>query len=394
MKTQQRQKILFLSAWYPNRYDAMSGLFVRKHADCASKFADVIVLYPCPIQEKGGNGIVERVYNNVREIYVYYHTGKTRLGKAVAYFSAFFRGFRFLENNYGRPDMCHVNILTRSGVCALVLQILYRIPYVVTEHWTRYLPENNSYHGISRKFFTKLVVAQARSVSIVSKELEKAMKSFGLKNKHYALINNVVDDFFFKEQPKKYYPKKQILHVSCFDESAKNVFGILRTVKRLSQMRNDFLLTLVGEGKDFTRAKEYAASLNLTTDVVQFVGEKTPEEVSTYFHQCDFFILFSNYENAPIVISESLACGKPVVTSNVGFVPDVITKENGIIVARQDEDAFLQAISGMLDTFPDYSPEVIRNSAKPYSYSEVAKQFQNLYSFAKSSPISFSKRKN
>ena len=204
----------------------------------------------------------------------------------------------------------------------------------------------------------------------------------------------MVDDFFFKEQPKKYYPKKQILLVSCFDESAKNVFGILRTVKRLSQMRNDFLLTLVGEGKDFTRAKEYAASLNLTTDVVQFVGEKTPEEVSTYFHQCDFFILFSNYENAPIVISESLACGKPVVTSNVGFVPDVITKENGIIVARQDEDAFLQAISGMLDTFPDYSPEVIRNSAKPYSYSEVAKQFQNLYSFAKSSPISFSKRKN
>ena len=299
-----------------------------------------------------------------------------------------------MENHYDRPDLCHVYILTRAGIFALALQVLYRIPYVITEQWSRYLPGNNSYHGISRKFFTKLVVAQARSVSIVSKELEKAMKSFGLKNKHYALINNVVDDFFFKEQPKKYYPKKQILHVSCFDESAKNVFGILRTVKRLSQMRNDFLLTLVGEGKDFTRAKEYAASLNLTTDVVQFVGEKTPEEVSTYFHQCDFFILFSNYENAPIVISESLACGKPVVTSNVGFVPDVITKENGIIVARQDEDAFLQAISGMLDTFPDYSPEVIRNSAKPYSYSEVAKQFQNLYSFAKSSPISFSKRKN
>lgn len=393
MKTQQRQKILFLSAWYPNRYDAMSGLFVRKHADCASKFADVIVLYPCPIQEKGGNGIVERVYNNVREIYVYYHTGKTRLGKAVAYFSAFFRGFQFLENNYGRPDMCHVNILTRSGVCALVLQILYRIPYVVTEHWTRYLPENNSYHGFVRKVCTKVVVLSAKAVSTVSLMLEAAMKSRGLKNKNYTSLNNVVDDFFFTPQQKKLYERKQILLVSCFNEPAKNVCGILRTIKRLSQIRDDFFLTIVGEGNDFAMAKEYAASLSLAADVVQFVGEKSPEDVCAYFYQSDFSILFSNYETASIVVLESLACGKPIVATNVGVVPEVITPDTGIIVPPRDEEKFLQAVSYMLDTFSNYSPETIRESAKPYSYDEVAAQLNRLYSFVKLSPISFPERK-
>lgn len=191
----------------------------------------------------------------------------------------------------------------------------------------------------------------------------------------------MVEDFFFKKQQKKRYEKTQILLVSCFNEPAKNVFGILRTVKRLSQMRNDFLLTLVGEGKDFTNTKEYAASLNLTTNEVQFVGEKTPEEVCAYFYQCDFSILFSNYETASIVVIESLACGKPIVASRVGIVPQVITNESGIIVPPRDEEAFLQAISHMLDTYSNYSPEAIRDSAKQYSYDEVAKQLQKLYSF-------------
>lgn len=381
MNSNKKRKILFLSAWYPNRYDAMSGLFVRKHADCVSQFADVFVIYPCPTQNDDETGIVERIYNNVREIYVYYHHANNRIGKAIAYFSAFSRGFRFMENHYARPDICHVNILTRAGICAIALQMLYRIPYVITEHWTRYLPENNSYHGILRKLCAKIVVAKAKSISTVSEMLEKAMKSHGLKNQHYLPLNNVVEDFFFKKQQKKRYEKTQILLVSCFNEPAKNVFGILRTVKRLSKMRNDFLLTLVGEGKDFTNTKEYAASLNLTTNEVQFVGEKTPEEVCAYFYQCDFSILFSNYETASIVVIESLACGKPIVTSRVGIVPQVITNESGIIVPPRDEEAFLQAISHMLDTYSNYSPEVIRDSAKQYSYDEVAKQLQKLYSF-------------
>ena len=40
-----KTKVLFLSAWYPNRYDTMAGLFVRKHAEAVGQYADVCVLY-------------------------------------------------------------------------------------------------------------------------------------------------------------------------------------------------------------------------------------------------------------------------------------------------------------------------------------------------------------
>jgi glycosyltransferase involved in cell wall biosynthesis len=49
--------------------------------------------------------------------------------------------------------------------------------------------------------------------------------------------------------------------------------------------------------------------------MIEFMGEKMPTEVAEYMQQSDFFVLFSNYENSPVVISESLACGKPVISS-------------------------------------------------------------------------------
>ena len=65
-------KVLFLSAWYPHRYDAMWGLFVRKHAEAASRLCDVCVLYIWADENVSRFDIVEQVTNGVREVYVYY----------------------------------------------------------------------------------------------------------------------------------------------------------------------------------------------------------------------------------------------------------------------------------------------------------------------------------
>ena len=62
-----KTKVLFLSAWYPNRYDAMAGLFVRKHAEAVSQYADVCVLYLHLDDKIDDFQIVEQSYNDVRE---------------------------------------------------------------------------------------------------------------------------------------------------------------------------------------------------------------------------------------------------------------------------------------------------------------------------------------
>ena len=376
-------KVLYLSAWYPHRYDAMSGLFVRKHAEAASRFCDVCVLYLLADEHVNRYDIVEQTTNGVREVYVYYPFAKTpvlrQLTKAVGYVKAFWRGFAVVRRTFGLPDVVQANVLTRSGVLARKLKQKFGIPYIVVEHWSRYLPQNFNYKGFARKLMTRKCVADAGCVLAVSSKLREAMQGFGLVNHNFQLIDNVVDDFFFAAQKNiNAKGKFRFLHVSCFDEKPKNVKGILRAVKNLSQQRSDFELILVGVGQDWQAAVDYAKELELS-DFVRFTGELTPADVCRYFTESDAFVMFSNYENAPVVISESLATGTPVISTNVGGIPDMVSEQCGILINPGDEAVLCEKMSWMIDNKEVYSAAEIRKSAQRYTYDAVGKRLYDIY---------------
>lgn len=375
--------VLFFSAWYPYRYDAMAGLFVRKHAKAVSRHARVCVLFPFSDAKLRDFDVVEEHSGAVTEIYVYYPFCKNPLlktiSKGINYVRAFLKGYKVVLAHFGKPDICHVNVLTRSGLLAYFLKKRYQIPYVITEHWSRYLPQNFSYTGFFQKKMTELVVRNAACIMPVSGVLENSMKSLGLRHPNYDRINNVVDDFFYLPQETKMHQQKRILHISCFDDKAKNISGILRAVKELSKKRTDFELVIVGTGVDFKMTIEYAQSLNLPEGVVQFIGEQTPQEVCNWFYQSDFFLLFSNYETAGVVISESLASGKPIISTPVGIVPDVITSENGRMVAIGDEHQLAEETDWMLDHFHEFDAVKIREAGRQFNYDAVSDKLMDIY---------------
>jgi hypothetical protein len=65
-------KVLFISAWYPNRYDEMAGLFVRKHAQAVSQFCDVEVLYIHPATDINRFEICVKNIDKLKETTVYF----------------------------------------------------------------------------------------------------------------------------------------------------------------------------------------------------------------------------------------------------------------------------------------------------------------------------------
>ncbi|MBO7594577.1 MAG: glycosyltransferase, partial [Salinivirgaceae bacterium] len=327
--------------------------------------------------------IVEQTTNGVREVYVYYPFAKLpvlrQLTKAAGYVRAFWRGFAVVRRTFGLPDVVQANVLTRSGILARKLKQKFGIPYIVVEHWSRYLPQNFNYKGFARKLMTRKCVADAGCVLAVSSKLREAMQSFGLVNRNFQLIDNVVDDFFFAAQKNNDSKHKfRFLHVSCFDEKPKNVKGILRAVKNLSQQRSDFELILVGIGQDWQSAVDYAKELELG-NFVRFTGELIPAEVCRYFTESNAFVMFSNYENAPVVISESLATGTPIISTNVGGIPDMVSEQCGILINPGDEAALCEKMSWMIDNKDVYSAAEIRKSAQRYTYDAVGKRLYDIY---------------
>ena len=293
------------------------------------------------------------------------------------------RQWRALRRERWMPDVVQLNVIQKQGVLALWLKKRYHIPYIIIEHWSGYLPENGQFLRMSaykRRLYQR-IAAQAEKVLCVSQRHMRAMQECGIQAKEWGLIHNVVDEFFFEPSAvsRQHSDHKTLLHISCFDERAKNVKGLLRAAKMLSEKRQDWRLVLVGTGVDYQDVRDYAASLAIPEGILEWTGELTPQQVSDAFDQADIFVLPSNYENAPVVISESLAKGVPIIATRVGGIPEMVNKQSGILIEPGNNEQLTRALESMLDNHQKYDSEVIREAGKQYSFAVVGTQLKEIY---------------
>ena len=383
----ERKHIVFLARWYPHRYDPMFGLFVQRHAEAAALFNDITVIY-CNEQRAMSNEpnahsskptaqskfeIVRTLENNVDTIRVYYKKPKNKIQSLLRFYRANMMALKLCN----KPDLIHVHVLTRLGVIAWIQKILHKTPYIITEHWSRYLP-GNDFSGFLRKTACKLVVRNAKTVTTVTENLATAMKNHGLKNDNYVVLPNVVNLDMFHISEKNNNPCK-IIHISCFEDKSKNISGLLESLKIIDDKGIDFQCKLIGEGMDLDLMKEKAKNLQLINKV-SFTGLLQGQALADELSSGDFLVLSSNYENMPVVILEALASGLPVVSTNVGGIKEMIDDTKGILVEPRNKEALAEAMIKMIETHKNYDANYLRNSViEKYGYESVGRFLDSIY---------------
>jgi glycosyltransferase involved in cell wall biosynthesis len=387
----QRIKVLHLSRWYPNRYDPMPGLFIQRHAEAVSRYCDVGVVYVHAVdyeeQTQRFEIEIEQI-NDIPTAKVYYKNpcknfvliGK--LIKVYRFYKANKIGIRAIKTELERIDLIHVHILTRLGVIALFNKVFRNVPYVISEHWSRYLPLTNEFNGGFRKWVTRMVVKHAATVTTVTQNLADAMKNHGLKNQNYKVLANVVTDDFlgFKKNKKPERAKKTFVHVSCFEDKSKNISGLLNVILALFKKRNDFVFKLVGDGMDFKFLKKYAADLGLDNKTIEFTGLLEGEELVKQMALADLMVVFSNYENFPVVINESFALGIPVIATRVGGIPEFVNQQNGRLIEAGNQVELENLLNGYLDGKLKFnSQKILEKARQQFSPDEIGKELYNIY---------------
>jgi glycosyltransferase involved in cell wall biosynthesis len=273
-----------------------------------------------------------------------------------------------------------VHILTRLALPALWCKFFYGIPYIITEHWSRYLPLRNEFNGKLRKWLTKVAVKHAAMLTTVTENLHEAMLSHGLYNRNTVILPNVVDMDRFKINPQKLNRKIRMVHVSCFEDRSKNITGIINVMARMKLITADFECVMIGDGMDFSYAVNYAKEKGIHTDQLRFTGLLEGDALAKELADADFFLLFSHYENMPVVILEAFACGLPVIATKVGGIPEMVNNSNGMLVSPANEEELLQAILRMMNVYDQYKPEQIRESvALVYGNQAVGKKLSEWY---------------
>jgi len=326
--------------------------------------------------------------NGVPTACVFYNNPKAGLPlilpmiKVAHFFKANFKGIKKVNTALGGFDLVHVHILTRLGLIALWYKWFKGNPFVISEHWSRYLSLTGDFNGGFRKWLTKLVVKNASAVTTVTQNLANAMQSHQLDNSSYKVLANVVTGQFlnFQRLDKTETGKTTFIHVSCFEDKSKNISGLLNVIKSLSDKRNDFVFKLVGEGMDFGFLKQYAANLNLDESQVKFTGLLEGEALVKEMAAARLMVVFSNYENFPVVINESFVLGIPVIATSVGGIPEYINDSNGRLIEAADEIALEKHLVDFLDGNLEFDINKVQSEAKnTFSPERVGKELYTLY---------------
>lgn len=391
MKSAQNKiKVLYLVRWYPNRYDPMPGLFIQRHAEAAAKYCDVGVVYTHVVDDKNVIGFETgfEVINGVFTARVYYSNSKTNipifspLVKAARFFRANNIGIRKVKSELGGIHIIHVHVLTRLGIIALWYKWFKGVPFVISEHWSRYLALTGDFNGRFRKWMTRLVVKNASVVTTVTQNLANAMQSHGLKNPDYRVLANVVTGDFlnYPVEKENKMDKTTFIHVSCFEDKSKNISGLLHVILSLSRKRQDFIFKLVGEGMDFNFLKKYAHEIRLDKKTVGFTGLMEGKDLVGEMASADLMVVFSNYENFPVVINESFVLGVPVIATRVGGIPEFVNESNGRLIDAGDETSLEKLLVDYLDGKLQFDNKKIQSSSRTdFSPGKIGKKLCGIY---------------
>lgn len=390
-------RILHLPKWYPHRYDDQDGDFVARHVAAIAQQPGLESAVVFAAVARGPlAGLIEEDHDLTGPVPTwryYYRARLTGLGpldkllKLGLWLLAQRRGLRAVRRHWGgaAPAIVHTHILFRPAMLARWLRWRHGWPYLITENWTIFQPANAWRLGAVRRWLAGWLVRAAAAYTPVSDDLRRALAALGGTNPHTVVIPNVVDTELF-HPPADPRERAGLLNVAAFNEPAKNLSGLLRTVAQLRATLPPLPglhLRVAGYGPAEATMHQLAAELGLLADgTVEFLGKLTPAQVAAEMRRAAVFVLFSNYENLPCVLIEAQASGLPAVATSVSGVPELLPDGGtlGLLVPARDEAALAAALAQALAAPARFSASAMRARAvAEFSYPAVGVAYRAVY---------------
>jgi glycosyltransferase involved in cell wall biosynthesis len=124
----------------------------------------------------------------------------------------------------------------------------------------------------------------------------------------------------------------------------KGIYELLEAMKLLKNHK--IHLFVMGQYNDNEQAIKNICQNYKIQENISFLGNILGEERFKYYANADLFVLPSHWEGLPLSILEAMAFGLPIISTKVGAIPELITRNNGVLIKPGDikslEDAILK----------------------------------------------------
>jgi glycosyltransferase involved in cell wall biosynthesis len=240
-----------------------------------------------------------------------------------------------------RPDVIHVNgCIGWSVMMFSMLQNMFSMPLILTVHAP-------FYHKNEMLSFVRKICREVDRICCVSKwvvrEMEKRLPEVRDKVR---LIYNGLPPFEIAPTPLSFSPPILLLMGRLSVEkgfaTAIQAFSLMK--KRGSSAR----LLIAGVGAERPELEQLVGELGWA-DSVEFTGAVERDEIPHLMNRASLVIVPSYFETFGLVALEAMQMGRPVIATNVGGLPEIISEDvNGCLVPPEDPEALCKAIRELL----------------------------------------------
>lgn len=281
------------------------------------------------------------------------------------------------------PDVVHYTssagfALRKDRIAIFIVRKIFKKRFVIHWHFGR-IPEMSNNNTREYKMLKK-VHRMADASIVLDRFSAQALNNDGLRNIYVvpnALTQEVIEYSSSLDLPSIQNMRKR--NTVLFVGHIVNTKGVMELVEVCTQIDGVELIMIGPDLGQLRSTLREIASQRENGDWLTFTGELTRDQVLSYYKSCSLFCLPSYSEGFPYVIMESMACGCPIIATDVGAIPDMLADECGMVVKPKNVEQLKTAINRMLEGYDmaitmgnnafhkvmmDYSIESVYNSYK------------------------------
>jgi glycosyltransferase involved in cell wall biosynthesis len=274
------------------------------------------------------------------------------------------------------PEIIHANVIFPSGLVGYFLSKKYKIPAVLSEHWSGF--EHFCHHPLFGRI-TRKAVSHYKYIMPVSRHLGEIIRKYIAGYQSIIVVPNIVDNkVYHVKSLKKESSRLSFLVVANWQtrkKQAKRPDLVIDALRLFSQQTDKkVLLNVVGEGELLAGIKAECHTYNF--DCV-FHGYLDKKSINQLLHETDFFLHASNFETFSVVTVEALLTGTPVIVSDLPALRELVNPGNGLLV-KNDALEWAEAIKSAVNKEWDHE-KIAAEIRDKFTYHIVGQKFTTIY---------------
>lgn len=269
-----------------------------------------------------------------------------------------------------KPEIIHANVIHPCGIVGYLLSDKMGTKLLISEHWSKAekFLKHPIYGNIALKAYRKCFAIICVS-EFLSRKIAKATGHSNIR-----VVPNIVNTETFNYQPKPNDSKYLNLMCVASWRPPKRLDLIFEALCSISpESSKPIWLRVVGNGVQVEKFKTIKPPEILTIEWLGYLDKST---IAGLLHSTDLFVHASDIETFSIVTVEALSTGTPVVASNVGALPELVSSKNGVL-AENNPAEWLKSIREALSKH--YDNKAISRDQNKYSPEKVGNLIVEIY---------------